>query len=138
MKPTPAASMVTPAPASRRVGGGPAFVSGSSTRLLQAYPRPWKPRLSGNPASGPTNLLSDIRGIFPIAVVEAKAEDLPAAPQGIEPGEKSMPRSLGLSFAYATNGQGDYLEFDYLAGTEKAVQDFATPERAMGATADRR
>jgi type I restriction enzyme R subunit len=61
---------------------------------------------------------------FPIAVVEAKAEDLPAA-QGIEQA-KEYAQLLDLSFAYATNGK-EIIEFDYLAGTETQIADFPTP-----------
>jgi type I restriction enzyme R subunit len=76
---------------------------------------------------------------FPIAVVEAKAEDLPAA-QGIEQA-KEYADVLGLSFAYATNGK-EVIEFDYLAGTERSLSDFPTPNelwqrlRAAGKVTD--
>jgi type I restriction enzyme R subunit len=61
---------------------------------------------------------------YPIAVVEAKAEDLPAA-QGIEQA-KEYAEVLGLHFAYSTNGK-EIIEFDYLAGTERVIDDYPTP-----------
>jgi type I restriction enzyme R subunit len=76
---------------------------------------------------------------FPMAVVEAKAADLPAA-QGIEQA-KEYAEALGLSFAYATNGK-EIVEFDYLAGTETVLTEFPTPTtlwnrlRAAGKVSD--
>ena len=61
---------------------------------------------------------------FPLAVVEAKAEDLPAA-QGIEQA-KEYAQILGLSFAYATNGK-EIIEFDFLRGTESPIANYPTP-----------
>lgn len=61
---------------------------------------------------------------YPVAVVEAKSEELPAA-QGIEQA-KEYAAILGLSFAYATNGR-EVVEFDALAGTEMRVPDYPTP-----------
>jgi len=60
-----------------------------------------------------------------IAVVEAKPESDP-------PGEglaqaKQYAEILGLSFAYSTNGHG-IVEFDYLAGTERQLDAFPTPD----------
>ena len=62
---------------------------------------------------------------FPLAVVEAKAEELPAA-QGIEQA-KDYALILGLSFAYATNGK-EIIEFDFLRGTETRIADYPTPD----------
>lgn len=62
---------------------------------------------------------------FPIAVVEAKASyKLPSdgMQQAIE-----YARILGLSFAYATNGNG-IVEFDFTTGLEQAVENFPTPK----------
>jgi len=62
---------------------------------------------------------------FPIAVVEAKAEHkLPG--DGLQQA-KDYAEILGLSFAYATNGQG-IVEFDYLTGTEHTLTAYPTPE----------
>ena len=62
---------------------------------------------------------------FPIAVVEAKAEDKPAA-DGLQQA-KDYAEILGLKFAYATNGK-EIIEFDYLTGMEKTLPRFPTPE----------
>lgn len=60
-----------------------------------------------------------------LAVVEAKAEDLPAA-TGLQQA-KDYAEILGLKFAYATNGL-EIIEFDYLKGTERTIPEFPTPE----------
>ncbi len=62
---------------------------------------------------------------MPIAVVEAK-------PTYKTPGDglqqaKDYAETLGLKFAYATNGQG-IVEFDYLTGEERELDAFPTPE----------
>ena len=60
-----------------------------------------------------------------IAVVEAKSEDaLPG--DGLQQG-KDYAEILGLKFAYATNGHG-IVEFDYLTGQERTLEQFPTPE----------
>jgi len=61
---------------------------------------------------------------YNIAVVEAKAEGETAA-TGLEQA-KRYATVLGLKFAYATNGH-EIIEFDFLAGTEKSIQEFPTP-----------
>jgi type I restriction enzyme R subunit len=61
---------------------------------------------------------------LPIAVVEAKAEDKPAA-DGLQQA-KEYAEILGLKFAYATNGK-KIIEFDYLTGMENALLNFPTP-----------
>lgn len=61
---------------------------------------------------------------FPIAVVEAKADyKLPG--DGLQQA-KDYAEVLGISFAYSTNGKG-IVEFDYLAGTERVLEQFPTP-----------
>ncbi|MDP9348934.1 MAG: DEAD/DEAH box helicase family protein [Gemmatimonadota bacterium] len=62
---------------------------------------------------------------FPLAVVEAKAEDHPAG-EGMQQG-KEYAEILGLRFAYATNGR-EILEFDYFTGRESRLDAFPTPE----------
>ena len=62
---------------------------------------------------------------FTIAVVEAKAEYKNAG-QGMQQA-KEYAEILGLKFAYATNGK-EILEFDYLTGKEKLIDDFPSPE----------
>ena len=62
---------------------------------------------------------------FPLAVVEAKSENLPAA-EGMEQA-KEYAQVLGLSFAYATNGR-EIVEYDFLEGTEKTVPFYPSPE----------
>ncbi len=62
---------------------------------------------------------------FPIAVVEAKAYHKSAV-DGLQQAMEYA-QMLGLSFAYATNGK-EILEFDYLRGTQRTVQDFPSPE----------
>jgi hypothetical protein len=60
-----------------------------------------------------------------IAVVEAKPSY--ATPgQGLQQA-KAYAEILGLKFAYATNGHG-IVEFDYLAGREREIETFPTPE----------
>lgn len=59
-----------------------------------------------------------------LAVVEAKHEGkTPSA--GLQQA-KQYAEMLGLSFAYATNGHG-IVEFDYLTGSERDLNDFPTP-----------
>lgn len=61
---------------------------------------------------------------FPIAVVEAKAENLLAG-EGMQQA-KDYAQILGLKFAYATNGK-TVLEFDYFTGLEQELDRFPTP-----------
>lgn len=61
---------------------------------------------------------------FSLAVVEAKAEDLPAG-AGLQQA-KDYAEILGLKFAYATNGH-EIIEFDYLTGAETLLTDYPTP-----------
>lgn len=63
---------------------------------------------------------------FTIAVVEAK-------PQFRGPGDgmqqaKDYAETLGLKFAYSTNGEG-IVEFDYITGLERVVESFPTPDQ---------
>ncbi|NGY04008.1 EcoAI/FtnUII family type I restriction enzme subunit R [Solimonas terrae] len=73
---------------------------------------------------------------FPLAVVEAKELGLPAE-TGVQQA-REYAEMLGLKFAYATNGR-QIIEIDYLSGTEKQVERFATPSelwlRLTGETA---
>lgn len=73
---------------------------------------------------------------YPLAVVEAKELGLPAE-TGVQQA-KEYAESLGLKFAYATNGHR-IIEIDYTTGTEREVQRFATPaelwQRLTAATA---
>lgn len=62
---------------------------------------------------------------FPIATVEAKAEDL-------EPGaglqqSKDYAQILGLSFAYSTNGHG-IEEWDFTTNTQRSLTAFPSPD----------
>ena len=64
---------------------------------------------------------------MPVAVVEAKDnKNTPGA--GLEQA-KDYARSLGLPFAYSSNGD-EFIEYDFLAGTEKsiALDAFPSPE----------
>ena len=61
----------------------------------------------------------------PIAVVEAKETGLPAE-NGVQQA-REYAEMLGLRFAYATNGLR-IIEIDYIAGTEKEIESFPTPE----------
>jgi type I restriction enzyme R subunit len=62
---------------------------------------------------------------FAIAVVEAKAEHkLPA--DGLQQ-SKEYAQTLGLKFAYATNGKG-IVEFDFLTGKETEIEAFPTAD----------
>ena len=62
---------------------------------------------------------------LPIAVVEAK--DIgEAAETGVQQA-KDYAETLGLKFAYATNGKR-IIEIDYLSGTEKDVEKYPSPE----------
>jgi len=61
---------------------------------------------------------------FPIAVVEAKPEyKTPSAGLGQA---KDYAQTLGLKFAYSTNGQG-IVEFDFTTGVERDLGTFPTP-----------
>jgi len=62
---------------------------------------------------------------FPIAVVEAKSEDKPAA-DGLQQA-KDYADILGLKFAYATNGR-EIIEHDFLTGIESRLMAFPTPD----------
>jgi type I restriction enzyme R subunit len=62
---------------------------------------------------------------FPLAVVEAKEAGLPAE-NGVQQA-REYAEALGLKFAYATNGHR-IIEIDYLAGTEREVERYATPQ----------
>jgi len=59
-----------------------------------------------------------------IAVVEAKPDYLSAG-DGLQQA-KEYAEILGLKFAYATNGI-EIIEFDYLTGQERLLQQFPTP-----------
>lgn len=61
---------------------------------------------------------------YPLAVVEAKELGLPAE-TGVQQA-KEYAETLGLKFAYATNGHR-IIEIDYTTGTEREVDRFATP-----------
>lgn len=62
---------------------------------------------------------------FPIAVVEAKAEDLEAA-SGLQQA-KDYARILGLFFAYSTNGHS-IVEWDFTTNTQCSLNSFPRPE----------
>jgi len=62
---------------------------------------------------------------FPIAVVEAKAEDKPAT-DGLQQA-KGYAEILGLKFAYAANGK-EIIEHDFLTGIESRLAAFPTPD----------
>src|SRR5437660_1792167 len=61
---------------------------------------------------------------FTIAVVEAKSEDNGAG-DGLQQA-KDYAETLGLKFAYATNGH-QIIEFDYLTGAERELSQFPSP-----------
>lgn len=61
---------------------------------------------------------------LPIAVVEAKPVDAHPA-EGLQQA-KDYAETLGLSFAYSTNGTG-IVEFDYTTGEERALSAFPAP-----------
>ncbi len=62
---------------------------------------------------------------FPIAVVEAKAEDLsPGA--GLQQA-KDYAQILGLFFAYSTNGHG-IEEWDFITNTQRSLVSYPSPE----------
>lgn len=66
---------------------------------------------------------------FPIAVVEAKEIGLPAE-NGVQQA-REYAQMLGLRFAYATNGRR-IIEIDYIAGTEREVDRYPTPDELWG------
>jgi type I restriction enzyme, R subunit len=66
---------------------------------------------------------------FPLAVVEAKEMGIPAE-SGVQQA-REYAEILGLKFAYATNGQR-IIEIDYLAGSEREVDRYATPDELFG------
>lgn len=61
---------------------------------------------------------------LPLAVVEAKAEDIGAG-DGMQQA-KDYAQILGLKFAYATNGH-TILEYDFFAGLEQELDRFPSP-----------
>ena len=62
---------------------------------------------------------------FPLAVVEAKSENEPAA-TGLQQA-KDYAEILKFKFAYATNGK-TIIEFDYITGLEREIPVFPTPD----------
>lgn len=62
---------------------------------------------------------------YPLAVVEAKEIGLPVE-TGVQQA-REYAEILGLKFAYATNGRR-IIEIDYIAGIEREVDRYATPE----------
>ncbi len=62
---------------------------------------------------------------FPLAVVEAKEIGRPAE-TGVQQA-REYAEILGLKFAYATNGHR-IIEIDYITGTEREVDRYATPD----------
>lgn len=62
---------------------------------------------------------------YPIAVVEAKAEDANAY-DGFGQA-KRYAEVIGVKFAYATNGH-EILEFDYITGETRELKSFPSPE----------
>lgn len=62
---------------------------------------------------------------FPIAIVEAKAEDRPAI-AGLEQ-VKRYARESNLMFAYATNGH-DIIEWDGFTDTTREIKEFPSPD----------
>ena len=62
---------------------------------------------------------------FPIAVVEAKAEDL-APGAGLQQA-KDYAQILGLLFAYSTNGHG-IEEWDFTTNTQRSLDTYPTPD----------
>jgi type I restriction enzyme R subunit len=63
---------------------------------------------------------------FPIAIVEAKKKYKSAA-DGIQQA-KDYAKTLGLKFAYSTNG-ADILEFDFITGLESKISKYPTPTK---------
>ncbi len=61
---------------------------------------------------------------FPVAVVEAKA-DFKKPTDGLSQ-SKDYAQTLGLKFAYSTNGAG-IVEFDFLTGRETELSTFPSP-----------
>ncbi len=61
---------------------------------------------------------------FPLAVVEAKAESVPAG-EGMQQA-KDYAQILGIKFAYATNGR-TILEFDFFTGLERELDSYPSP-----------
>ncbi len=62
---------------------------------------------------------------FPIAVLEAKAEDKNPG-DGLQQA-KEYAEMLGLKFAYSSNGHS-IIEYDYITGFEKEISDFPSPD----------
>ena len=62
---------------------------------------------------------------YPIAVVEAKAEDVDAF-NGLQQA-KEYAEMLGVKFAYAANGRR-IIEFDYSTGETEEIKEFPTPD----------
>ncbi|MDT3671795.1 MAG: DEAD/DEAH box helicase family protein [Aromatoleum sp.] len=70
---------------------------------------------------------------FPLAVVEAKEAGLPAE-TGVQQA-REYAEILGLKFAYATNGLR-IIEIDYITGTEREVERYATPNELFARLSD--
>ncbi|MBI5711210.1 MAG: DEAD/DEAH box helicase family protein [Candidatus Eisenbacteria bacterium] len=81
-------------------------------------------RVTRGPQKRPDYLLR-YRRDHPIAIVEAKAEHrLPA--DGLQQA-KDYARTIGVPFAYSTNGRG-IVEFDFLTGVERTLDAYPSPE----------
>ena len=65
---------------------------------------------------------------FPIATVEAKAEDLESG-AGLQQ-SKDYAQTLGLSFAYSTNGHG-IEEWDFTTNTQRSLTEFRRCRSAL-------
>src|SRR5258705_2250718 len=76
------------------------------------------------PAKRADYLLRYARDVL-LAVVEAKAAYMLPG-DGLQQA-KDYAEILGLKFAYSTNGHG-IVEFDYLTGQERSLDDFPTPD----------
>lgn len=72
--------------------------------------------------------LLKLQNDFPIAVIEAKAEDNPAG-NGVQQ-VKDYAEMLGVKFAFATNGL-EIIEIDYFTGQETNRSDFPTPSELI-------
>ncbi|WP_244841562.1 EcoAI/FtnUII family type I restriction enzme subunit R [Aeromonas allosaccharophila] len=70
---------------------------------------------------------------YPLAVVEAKKVGLPAE-NGVQQA-REYAEILGLKFAYATNGHR-IIEIDYITGTEREVERYATPDELFARLTD--
>ncbi len=117
-------------PALQRAGWGPDRITREHFFYKDRQFTDGRPYLVGNEARRKEPRRADYllryADAIPIAIVEAKDEshETEAAIQEA----KGKAQSLGIPFAYSTNGHG-FVEFDFLTNTLRTLTNFPSPEK---------